>query len=143
MATAAFAEGLFTERELGVLIMIVILSMAISPMLYAGVMSMRQADSGREFDKIDAHDSRVIIAGFGRFAQIIGRTLASQKIPFTALESSAAQVDFVRAYGNKVFYGDVTQADLLIAAGIATAKALVVAVDDADDAVHICEIVSA
>ena len=60
---------------------------------------------------------RVIIAGFGRFGQIIGRLMYANKIRVTVLESDASQIHLLRKYGYKVFYGDVTQLDLLRAAG--------------------------
>ena len=64
----------------------------------------------------------MIIAGFGRMGQIVARMLRAQKIPFTALETDAEQVDFSRRFGNVVYYGDPARPDLLRAAGTAHAK---------------------
>ena len=58
----------------------------------------------------------MIIAGFGRVGQIVARMLNAHHIPFAALEHDAEQVDFVRRFGNQVFYGDATRLDLLRAA---------------------------
>ena len=77
---------------------------------------------------------RSIIAGFGRFGQIVGRVLRVRGIPFTALDSSQTHVDFVRRFGNEVFYGDASRLDLLRAAGAADARFLVLAIDDVEAA---------
>ena len=74
----------------------------------------------------------MILAGFGRFGQIVARLLVAQKIPFVALETDAEQVDFVRRFGNVVYYGDPTRPDLLRAAGAAHAKIFIVAIDDVE-----------
>ena len=74
----------------------------------------------RPFDAIDGDTTaRVIIAGFGRFGQIVARVLRIKGIPFTALDSSQTHVDFVRRFGNQVYYGDASRLDLLRAAGAA------------------------
>ena len=72
----------------------------------------------------------MIICGFGRFGQIVGRVLRMSGIPFTALERDAGQVEVVRRFGNKVYFGDPTRPDVLRAAGAEKAKLLVVAMDD-------------
>ena len=74
----------------------------------------------------------MIIAGFGRVGQIVGRVLRMRRISFTALESSVAQVDFVRRFGNKVYYGDASRLEVLQAAGAARAEVFVLAMDDID-----------
>ena len=84
-----------------------------------------------EYDTIDAATrAPVIIAGFGRVGQIVGRVLRMHGIAFTALERDPGQVDVVRRFGSKVYYGDPTRADVLRAAGAETAKLLVVVLDD-------------
>jgi len=87
-----------------------------------------------------AEEPRVLIAGFGRVGQIVARVLRARQIRFTALEVSQAQVDFVRRFGNKLYYGDASRLDMLRAAGAAQAKVLVIAVDDADASVRIAEL---
>jgi monovalent cation:proton antiporter-2 (CPA2) family protein len=91
---------------------------------------------GRESDVMDEHDA-VIVAGYGRFGQIVGRLLRSHKIPVTVLDVDSEQVDVLRKFGQKVFYGDASRIELLQAAGASTAKVLVVAVDDPEKAVEI------
>jgi voltage-gated potassium channel Kch len=84
----------------------------------------------------------VIIAGFGRFGQIIGRVLAAKKIPFTALDISAEHVDFVRQFGAEIYYGDASRLDLLRAAKADKAKVLVLAVDDVEASIRTAEAVT-
>ena len=60
----------------------------------------------------------VVIAGFGRFGQITGRLLAANRLKFTALDKNVEHVEFVKRFGNKVFYGDATRPELLAAAGL-------------------------
>jgi voltage-gated potassium channel Kch len=85
-----------------------------------------------EFDTIEPSDAPVIIAGFGRMGQVVGRVLRMHGIAFTALERDPGQVDVVRRFGNKVYYGDAARPDVLRAAGADRAKLLVVALDDID-----------
>lgn len=89
--------------------------------------SVEQPDQDRHWD---SHQPEVIIAGFGRFGQIIGRLLQARHIPFTAMDKDSAHVEFVKQFGNRLFYGDLTRIDLLRSAGIKHAKILVVAVND-------------
>ncbi|MFQ3190495.1 MAG: monovalent cation:proton antiporter-2 (CPA2) family protein [Paraglaciecola sp.] len=89
----------------------------------------------------DFNEPEVLIAGFGRFGQVSGRILAANNIPFTALDKDAEHIEFVRQFGNKVFFGDACRLDLLVAAGIEHAKVILVAVDDEDDALKIAALV--
>lgn len=72
----------------------------------------------------------MIIAGFGRFGQIVGRVLRLKRIGFTALDASPTHVDFLRKFGNKIYYGDASRVDLLRAAGAERASVFVLAIDD-------------
>jgi len=89
--------------------------------------SVEQPDQDRHWD---SHQPEVIIAGFGRFGQIIGRLLQARHIPFTAMDKDSADVEFVKQFGNRLFLGDRTRIDLLRSAGIKHSKILVVAVND-------------
>jgi glutathione-regulated potassium-efflux system ancillary protein KefC len=82
----------------------------------------------------------IIIAGFGRYGQIIGRMLAAQGIAATVLDHDADMIEAARAFGYKVFYGDATRLDLLRTAGAATAKVLVIAVDDTRQSLEIVDL---
>lgn len=142
----AVSYGVMQQGLAQLLVIVVTLSMAVTPLLlklHGAFIEPRfnKAEPTREFDPIDAHDSRVLIAGFGRVGQIIGRVLRMRHIPFTALESSVAQVDFVRRFGNKVYYGDPSRLDLLQAAGAARAEIFVLAMDDIDASVRTAELI--
>ena len=127
------------------LVIVVTISMIVSPLLMSlqtNVIEPRLARSEqREFDKVESQDSRVIIAGFGRVGQIVGRILRMRRITFTALEPSVAQVDFVRRFGNKVYYGDPSRLEVLQAAGAARAEVLVLATEDVETSVRTAELV--
>jgi glutathione-regulated potassium-efflux system ancillary protein KefC/glutathione-regulated potassium-efflux system protein KefB len=103
--------------------------------------SMIAKPEQREFDRVESQDSRVIVAGFGRMGQIVGRVLRMRRITFTALEKSVAQVDFVRRFGNKVYYGDASRLEVLQAAGAARAEVFVLTIDDIDASVRTAELV--
>jgi glutathione-regulated potassium-efflux system ancillary protein KefC/glutathione-regulated potassium-efflux system protein KefB len=127
------------------LIVVVSLSMAATPLLVTlneKFLRIGQvAAAPKEFDRIEPRDHRVIIAGFGRFGQMIARTLRLNKIPFTALEASFEQVDFVRRYGNKIYFGDASRLDLLRAARADLAEIFVLAIDDVEASVKTAEMV--
>ena len=74
----------------------------------------------------------VIIAGYGRYGQIVSRVLRMAGIAFTALEANYQQVDFVRRFGNKVYYGDASRLELLESARTREAKLFVLAIDDVE-----------
>ena len=128
------------------LVVIVSLSMAttplVLPLMERLVAKLRPSASTapRAFDVVDT-EAPIIIAGFGRFGQIVGRALIAGGHRFTALEHDAEHVDFVRKFGNKLFYGDASHLELLRAAGIERARALVIAVDDVETSVKIATIV--
>jgi monovalent cation:proton antiporter-2 (CPA2) family protein len=120
--------------------LVVGLSMALtSPLLviYNKLVQSRRAQN-ESYDSTWAEaDPEVIIAGFGRVGQITGRLLTANGIPFTALDKNAEHIEFVRKFGNKVFFGDATRFDLLETAGIRHARVLLVAIDDEDEALEI------
>ncbi len=121
-------------------------SMAITPILLTFCQRFviprlqRTATEDRASDVVDERDP-VIVAGYGRFGQIVGRLLRSHKIPVTVLDVDSEQVDVLRKFGQKVFYGDASRIELLHAAGAETAKVLIVAVDDPEKAVEISRLV--
>ncbi|HEY7638858.1 MAG TPA: monovalent cation:proton antiporter-2 (CPA2) family protein [Steroidobacteraceae bacterium] len=127
------------------LVIVVTISMIVSPLLmslHTNVIEPRLSKpQTREFDRVEAQDSRVIIAGFGRVGQIVGRVLRMRHIAFTALEASVAQVDFVRRFGNKIYYGDASRLEVLQAAGAARAEVFVLAIEDIDASVRTAELV--
>ena len=147
----AAGVGVVDAETKDFLVVVVSLSMATTPLVLpvaerlAKLWEARHptetdAPGGREFDVID-EEAPIIIAGFGRFGQIVSRTLLTAGHRFTALEVDVDHVDFVRKYGNKIYYGDASHLDLLRAAGIERARAFVLAVDDLETSVKIATIV--
>ena len=140
VCSAAIAAGIFDRPTADMLILVVTLSMVTTPLLFLlrDRLSRETAADPRPFDTIDeAHG--VIIAGFGRFGQIVARVLRMARVGFTALEVNPTQIDFVRRFGSKIFYGDAARLDLLHAAGAHKARLLIVAVDDTEAALHIVQ----
>lgn len=121
------------------LILAVAVSMLLTPILYLlneRFLKRLNKKEEPEYDRMEAQQHPVIIAGFGRFGQIVGRLLAVVGRPFTALEIDASQVDVVRRYGNIVHYGDASKLDLLRAAGAGQARLFVLAIDDIEASIR-------
>ena len=116
--------------------------MMITPLLYAAAEKLAdklKGEAKREYDDMEDEHNAVIIAGFGRVGQIVGRLLRTAHQPFTALEIESYQVDFVRRFGSKVYYGDASKPELLRAAGAEHARVLVLAIDDIEASVRTAE----
>lgn len=143
---AAGLTGLLARDVVDELILTVTLSMVATPLLFLGSNAVfRWRHKHREPDSYELPDNdapQVIIAGFGRFGQIIGRILQAKKVHFTALETSTHQVDFVRRFGDKVYYGDASRLNLLRAAGADKAEVFVLAIDDVERSLKTAEIVA-
>lgn len=142
--TLATHQQLLDSETADLLVLAVTLSMMLGPLIlvvHDAVASRWLADSAAPFDEFDEHDIPVIIAGFGRFGQIVARILRLRRISFTALDSNQTHVDFVRSFGNKIYYGDASRLDLLRAAGAETAKIFVLAIDDVDASIRTAELV--
>lgn len=124
---------------------IVGLSMAATPLLLIAVTrgfpARPRVAPAREFDRIEGEEPRVIIAGFGRMGQIVGRMLRAQHIAFTALENSAEQVDFSRRFGSKIYFGDPSRPELLRAARADKAEIFVLTTDDPDTNIRTARLV--
>jgi len=88
------------------------------------------AKAPESLDKFDSSESEALILGFGRFGQVTGRILAANQIHFTALDKDAEHIEFVKKFGNKVYYGDASRGEVLEAAGIAKVRTVIVAIDD-------------
>ena len=133
--TLAARQRLLDARMADLLILAVTLSMMLAPLLLLAEEAVRErwlSPPPAPYDAIEERDTPVIIAGFGRFGQIVARVLQVRRLPFTALDANQTNVDFVRRFGNKVYYGDASRLDLLRAAGAATARILVLAIDDVE-----------
>ncbi|OWT65456.1 monovalent cation:proton antiporter-2 (CPA2) family protein [Candidimonas nitroreducens] len=142
----AAASNILTPDQVALATVTVAISMALTPLLLilyerrcaAGLSSAPEPEN-EAFD--DTPD--VIVAGFGRFGQIAARLLLVNGFKTSTLEASAEQVELVRRFGRRVYYGDATRLDLLEAAGAAQAKVLVVAIDDRDQAEKLVELARA
>lgn len=130
----AAGNGLLTAEQRDLAVIVITLSMAATPLLVRLRAEIVPADkkAAREFDRIDAATPRVIIAGMGRVGQIVARMLNANRIPFTALEADPEQVDFMRHFGNTVYFGDASRLDLLRAAQADKAEIFVIATENPD-----------
>jgi len=127
------------------LLLVVALSMLLTPLLFIlydrVIVPKYVEDQAREADEIDEAGT-VIIAGHGRFGGIVNRMLRQAGFSTVVLDHSSQQLEMLRAFGLKVFYGDATRPDLLHAAGIAGAKLLVIAIDDKEGATELTRYVT-
>jgi len=126
------------------LVVVVVLSMVLTPLLiiaYERWVRPRFVGcvSAPPDDEIDAGPAPVIVAGYGRFGQIVSRLLRADGIESTLLDHDSGQIELTGRFGYKVFYGDASRVQLLQAAGAAEAKLLVIAIDDRDKAVQMVQ----
>ncbi|OUM00178.1 glutathione-regulated potassium-efflux system protein KefC [Variovorax sp. JS1663] len=123
----------------------VALSMLLSPLVLVAldkwVLPRYSAGTPVAMEEIsEQQDAKVLICGFGRYGQILGRMLSAQGLKLTVLDHDPDTIENLREFGFRVFYGDATRLDLLRTAGAATAKVLVVAVDDVEQSLAIVDI---
>jgi glutathione-regulated potassium-efflux system ancillary protein KefC len=143
---AAAGARVFSLETASLLIGAVALSMLLTPLLLLAVDKLllpRYANSNKpQLDEIaEPQQAPVIIAGFGRYGQIVGRMLLAQGFAPTVLDHDAEMIETIRAFGYRVFYGDATRLDLLRTAGAASAQILVLAVDDVEQSLKIVDLV--
>jgi glutathione-regulated potassium-efflux system protein KefB len=93
------------------------------------------------FDVLPKNDGHVVIAGFGRVGQIVARVLRAKHIPFTALDTDPEQVNFVRQFGSRIYYGDASRLSILEAAETHKARAFVLAIDDVEASLKTAQLV--
>jgi monovalent cation:proton antiporter-2 (CPA2) family protein len=127
------------------LIMVVVLSMMLTPVtiiLFEKLIQPRMSGTcdGREDDEIDQDNSPVIIAGYGRFGQIVSRLLKASGFESTLLDHDAGQIEMTGRFGSKVFYGDAARGELLKSAGAERARLLVIAIDDREKTVQMIHV---
>ncbi len=142
---AAATAKVFTPAVASLLIVVVALSMMATPILlilHDRIIAPRlRNDKKRAADTIDTNEDHVIIAGFGRFGQIVGRLLRANQINLTVLDHDPDQIELLRKFGYKVFYGDASRIDMMHAAGAGNARALVVAIDSIEDSLALVDAV--
>ncbi|MFC3229772.1 monovalent cation:proton antiporter-2 (CPA2) family protein [Marinibaculum pumilum] len=130
------------DRELAdTLTLVVTISMVMTPLLLLLIdRTGRAKKTEAEAPTALYEENEVIIAGFGRVGQIVGRILRAKRIPFTALEASHEQVDFVRNFGGRVYYGDASRLDFLRAVHADTAHVFVIAIEDIERSIRCAEL---
>ena len=140
--TAGLAAGVLEKPVADLLSVAVTLSMVATPLLLLlDEMLLPKRVVMRAFDALPDNDGHVVIAGFGRVGQIIARILAAKRIPFTALDADPEQVDAVRKFGARIFYGDASRPEILDAAQTAKARAFVLAIDDVQASLRTAQMV--
>ncbi|ARP90519.1 glutathione-regulated potassium-efflux system protein KefC [Bordetella genomosp. 9] len=141
--STARAADVLPEDWARVLTLAVALSMAATPVVLAVIdgLERRRPQRSRAADRIEDDGAQVIIAGFGRFGQIAGRLLLANGVRVVVLDHDPDNIDTLRKFGMKVFYGDATRGDLLETAGAARAQVLVNAIDDVSDNLRLVDLV--
>lgn len=142
---AAGGLGIVDRETSQLLVVVVTISMLLAPLAFEAhqrwLALWTERHAAPEFDTIEGPGNPVIIAGYGRIGQIISRILRMCGVAFTALEASYEQVDFVRRFGSKVYYGDASRLELLDAAKTGVAKLFVLAIDDVEASVKTAAVV--
>ncbi|MET0156537.1 MAG: monovalent cation:proton antiporter-2 (CPA2) family protein, partial [Methyloceanibacter sp.] len=140
---AGALEGVIDQPMSNFLTLAVTLSMAATPLLLLidDAINRAMKPEPPDYEMPPDSDQHVIVAGFGRFGQIVARVLRARRIPFTALDSNIEQVDFVKRFGAQIYYGDAGRIDILRAAGANKARAFVLAIDDVESSLRVAEIV--
>lgn len=140
------ASRVFSAQFSGPLIAVVALSMVMTPFAFLGLERwvlprVAAGKNARDADAIEDPEHPVVIAGFGRFGQIVGRMLRANGVQTTVLDLDPSMVELLRRMGLPVHYGDASRPELLYAAGCERAKLFVLAIDDQEQAVTIVEMV--
>ncbi len=145
--SAASSAKLFSGEQLPMLLVTVTLSMMTTPLLMKGVDRLlarrfNETDEDAEKHFVEDDQPQVIVVGFGRFGQVVGRLLMANNKRITVLERDISVVSLMRKYGYKVYYGDATELELLRAAGAANAQSIVITCNEPEDVmtiVHLCQ----
>jgi glutathione-regulated potassium-efflux system ancillary protein KefC len=147
LVSFALQSRVLSAGVAGPLVAIVAMSMLITPLLLMALERVilprmsGPAGEAREHDTPEGHEGAVVIAGFGRFGQVVGRLLRASGVRTTVLDLDPAMVDLLRRIGFEVHYGDASRLDLLVAAGCARARLLVLAVDEPEKSIEIAKTV--
>ncbi|HET8881349.1 MAG TPA: monovalent cation:proton antiporter-2 (CPA2) family protein [Solimonas sp.] len=130
--SVAVGAGVMRADLSALLVLVVTISMMATPPLFSLQIRTRRRREARPYDTIETDEHEVLIAGFGPFGQIVARILRVKHIAFTVLDKDFEHVDFVRQFGNKIFYGDASRLDLLRAAHADKARVFVLAIPDVE-----------
>jgi glutathione-regulated potassium-efflux system ancillary protein KefC len=142
---AAAIYNVIPQSLADILIVVIVTSMMVTPLVLFGaerIVAWRFGEVKEvETDDFDDPTHPVIIAGFGRYGQVVDRLLHANRIPTTVIDRDPDQIELLRQFGHQVFYGDATRLQLLRAAGIDTARLLIVALDDPEATVELVDLV--
>lgn len=146
--STAFAAGLFDARTAAILSAVVILSMALTPLrvMFADRLRPNEDLSPDDADGVDRARNlreRVLIIGFGRFAQVVSQPLLARDVDVSIIDMDVEMIQAAGNFGFKVFYGDGSRLDVLHASGAETAETILVCVDKSETADRIVELVKA
>lgn len=135
---------LLDEKTAGLLLLVVALSMAISPLLLifnekALVPILTRRQNKTDYDYVESSDNPIIIAGFGRFGLVIGRLLLANNYKVTIIDSNPTNVEVLRKFGFKLYYGDVTRPQVIEQAGISKAKLVILSMAEYDEALKVAD----
>ncbi|EJL82944.1 glutathione-regulated potassium-efflux system protein KefB [Pantoea sp. BIGb0393] len=145
--SAASSAKMFSGDQMPLLLVTVTLSMMTTPLLMNGIDRLlarrfNEPDENAEKHFVEDDRPQVIVVGFGRFGQVVGRLLMANNKRITVLERDISAVSLMRKYGYKVYYGDATELELLRAAGAENAQSIVITCNDPEDSmtiVHLCQ----
>jgi glutathione-regulated potassium-efflux system ancillary protein KefC len=144
----ATGAGVIDAQVSSLLVAAVAISMLVTPLLLVAadkwLIPLLAGQAKKKSNVEELHDPQnqaVIIAGFGRYGQVVGRMLYANGIKPTVLDVDAEQIEAMRRFGWPVFYGDATRLDMMRTAGAATAKVLVLAIDDVDQSIEVAKMV--
>ena len=142
---AAIGAQVIDAETGSLLIGAVALSMLLTPLLLAALDRWVQRRSAKAEPRgmpllEEPQEAPIIIAGFGRYGQIVGRMLYANGLKATVLEHDAEQIEFLRRFDFSVFYGDATRLDLLRKAGAERARVLVLAIDDVEQSLKVADL---
>lgn len=143
--STASSQKLFKDDQMALLLVTVTLSMMTTPLLMKLVdkllsRRLNPADDEDEAPWVEDDKPQVIVVGFGRLGQVIGRLLMANKMRITVLERDISAVNLMRKYGYKVYYGDATQLELLRSAGAEAAESIVITCNDPEDTMKLVEL---
>jgi len=133
LVSFALQLNVLTQQLGETVLLVVALSMLFTPLLFIfyDYLSKKMNDTGPDIPHDEVDDpQQVIIAGIGRFGQVVNRLVQSSGFQTTVLDSDLATIQLMRKFGFKGFFGDPTRPEMLHAAGLDDAKVLVVALDD-------------
>ncbi len=144
LTAIAITTGVIVRDFAALINVIVTVTMLATPAILLGekwlASLLARPASALAFDDIPGSDAHVVIAGLGRFGQIVARILAARDIPFTALDGDPTQIEVIRRFGGRAYFGDATRPEILAAAQVDKARAVVVCISSIEDSLKTVEL---